>query len=152
MKRMQSGFTLVEMIFVIIIIGILGAVAVPKFKYLKQNAEIANVLQVVRDLNGSGGTSSYLNALELRGIPASDINITNLYKFSSGSWQISSDNKDANYTSRDKKLVLQLHLNIDGTVDGNISKCDPPYDTLLQKRGMSCGSSSQGFVINLDEG
>lgn len=46
---MKKAFTLIELIFVIVIIGLLAAVAVPKFLNLKQNAEAANLIKATVD-------------------------------------------------------------------------------------------------------
>jgi len=46
---MKKAFTLIELIFVIVIIGLLAAVAVPKFLNLKQNAEANNVVKTTMD-------------------------------------------------------------------------------------------------------
>jgi len=52
MKR--AGFTMIELIFVIVILGILGAVAIPKLSGIKDDAQLANANEnICVNLKGS---------------------------------------------------------------------------------------------------
>ena len=42
MKKNQNGFTLIELVMVIVILAILGAVAIPQFVNLQGEAQLAN--------------------------------------------------------------------------------------------------------------
>jgi MSHA pilin protein MshA len=56
MKR-QSGFTLIELVMVIVILGILAAVAIPKFVDLKGDAQLAALTGVA----GAAASASTIN-------------------------------------------------------------------------------------------
>lgn len=53
MKKVQSGFTLIELVVVIVILGILGVTAVPRFIDLADDAETAAVQGVAAALTSA---------------------------------------------------------------------------------------------------
>ena len=53
MKQVQRGFTLIELVMVIVILGVLAAVAIPKFVDLKGDARTAALAGVAGGLNSA---------------------------------------------------------------------------------------------------
>lgn len=57
MRSRQTGFTLIELIMVIVILGVLSAVAIPKYLDLKSDANLA----AVQGVAGSLGSAAAVN-------------------------------------------------------------------------------------------
>lgn len=57
MKQAQRGFTLIELVMVIVILGVLAAVAIPKFVDLKSDAQQAAMTGVA----GAAASASAIN-------------------------------------------------------------------------------------------
>ena len=57
MKKSQAGFTLIELVMVIVILGVLAAVAIPKFIDMRGDANTAAINSVAGSLSAAAATN-----------------------------------------------------------------------------------------------
>lgn len=85
MKR--SGFTMIELVFIIVILGILGAIAVPKMAASRLDAKIVAIKSDI------GTFAQAIPAMAMSQNNAATITFANAVSVNEGNWGKSSDDK-----------------------------------------------------------
>jgi type IV pilus assembly protein PilA len=145
MKRMQQGFTLIELMIVVAIIGILAAVALPAYQDYTIRAKMSEIILAmsacrtsITEVYQSGGTAPGANSWGCEAVTSKYV---------------------SSLTTDDDGVVVATVQNISALVDGSVVTLMPlvgpgaPADTANDMGkglyGWICGSTAGAIVTNV---
>jgi prepilin-type N-terminal cleavage/methylation domain-containing protein len=142
-RMKKSGFTLIELIFVIVIIGLLASVAVPKFLATKKNAETANIPEVAKQIvNKAEETYQFTGSHDLQKIIDND---RDLKKYSDDlnaktDWSVDKNSTEYNITyGTNNHVCLRVNV-VTKEVNVSSSATVKGYDFNITDLNTSCNT------------
>jgi MSHA pilin protein MshA len=132
--RNEKGFTLIELVMIIIILGILAAVAIPKFMNLRDDADRANAKSVVGALNSTASIVFAKHAVGSTGVCSEGATVDTAAELAAcldgglpANWATSSDN--ITYTTNGTKHTFAMTDEVASTSRPSVATDDTEAGT-----------------------
>jgi len=146
---MKRAFTLIELIFVIVIIGLLAAVAVPKFLNLKQHAEANSVVKTTIDA-AQQAVETAVNYRDLEN--NNSFTLEDLIKLKGKGWKYDSGTNDGKYYYEDPANNNEVTAVILDTTNNRVEysiDCTKFDDTTTQSKCKKLIGNQNSIDVNL---
>lgn len=153
---MKKAFTMIELIFVIVILGILAAVAIPKLNATRDDAEIAksmnNFATLINDLTSyytSKGNFSDKGIGEMTNVPLAPIGNNTLNNYPAANFKVG--NKNCIYIEAEGRAGKKTnYIRVRGT--GNTDKLCADLITKINNMGVIAGAYKENTFQNKADG